>query len=427
MMKTFTVETMKRLSHYFGAVLILSLVVQTAAFSQGTAPPLGTSANFGVLAQAAISGKATITGDVGTLSGAIGDNITAPGYTVYSINHLVVQKAISDLNTAYLDALGQTGGTTLPGGTLSGTLTPGVYILSAATPNLSESVTLNGEGDANAVFIFQASSTLITAASSSIILTNGTVWNNVYWQVGSSATLGAGSDFNGTLLVNTSITVGNSASVTGRLLAGAVTATGAVSMDEVTVLPVELMTFTVAAHQMNAVLNWSTATELNNYGFDIERRGENDGLFTRIGFVEGNGTTNVPREYSFTDNYLSPGTYSYRLKQIDRDGMFSYSHAVEVIAGRTDNSFSLTQNYPNPFNPATTIEYNIETPSHVSLKIYNLIGDELATLVNSRQDAGSYVVSFNTSKGMYKFPSGVYFYRLQAGTSISTKRLILMK
>jgi hypothetical protein len=338
-----------------------------------------------------------------------------------------VQKAISDLNTAYLDALGQTGGTTLPGGTLSGTLTPGVYILSAATPNLSESVTLNGEGDANAVFIFQASSTLITAASSSIILTNGTVWNNVYWQVGSSATLGAGSDFNGTLLVNTSITVGNSASVTGRLLAGAVTATGAVSMDEVTVLPVELMTFTVAAHQMNAVLNWSTATELNNYGFDIERRGENDGLFTRIGFVEGNGTTNVPREYSFTDNYLSPGTYSYRLKQIDRDGMFSYSHAVEVIAGRTDNSFSLTQNYPNPFNPATTIEYNIETPSHVSLKIYNLIGDELATLVNSRQDAGSYVVSFNTSKGMYKFPSGVYFYRLQAGTSISTKRLILMK
>jgi hypothetical protein len=426
-MKTFTIQIMKRFSHYFGAVLIISLIVQTAAFSQGTAPPLGTSANFGVLAQAAISGTATITGDVGTLSGAIDGTITAPGYTVYSINHAVVQTAMSDLNAAYLNALGQTGGTTLPGGTLSGTLSPGVYILSAATPNLTTSVTLDGGGNANAVFIFQASSTLITAASSSVILTNGTVWNNVYWQVGSSATLGAGSTFKGTMLVNTSITVGNSASVTGRLLGGAVTATGAVSMDAVTVLPVELMTFTVAAHQMNAVLDWSTATELNNYGFDVERRGEGDGLFERIGFVEGNGTTNAPRNYSYTDNHLSPGAYSYRLKQIDRDGMFSYSYAVDVIVRRTDKSFSLTQNYPNPFNPATTIEYNLETPSQVSLKIYNLIGDEVATLVNGRQDAGNYVVSFNTSKGTYTFPSGVYFYRLQAGTFISTKRLILMK
>jgi hypothetical protein len=423
-MKTFTAQLFTR---YFGAVLSLSLVLQTVAISQGTAPPLGTSANFGVLAQAAISGTATITGDVGTLSGAIDGTITAPGYTVYSINHSVVQTAISDLNSAYLNAAGQTGGTTLPGGTLSGTLSPGVYIVSAATPNVSASVTLDGGGDANAVFIFQASSTLITANGSSIILTNGTVWNNVYWQVGSSATLGAGSAFNGTLLVNTSITVGNNATITGRLLAGAVTATGAVSMDAVTVLPVELMTFTVAVHQMNAALDWSTATELNNYGFDIERRGEGDGFFARIGFVEGNGTTNAPRDYSYTDNHLSPGAYSYRLKQIDRDGIFSYSHAVDVIVGRTGKTFSLTQNYPNPFNPATTIEYNIETPSQVSLKIYNLIGDEMATLVNARQDAGSYVVSFNTGKAAYNFPSGVYFYRLQAGTFISTKRLILMK
>lgn len=259
--------------------------------------------------------------------------------------------------------------------------------------------------------------------NSTIALTGGAVWTNVYWHVGSSATLFSGSTFNGIILANVSITVNTGAAlVTAKLLAN----TGAVTINS-DVLPVELMTFTVAAHQMNADLHWSTATELNNYGFDIERRIESEGLFTRIGFVEGYGTTNVPREYSFTDKHLSPGTYSYRLKQIDRDGLFSYSHAVEVIAGRTDNSFSLTQNYPNPFNPSTTIEYNIETPSHVSLKIYNLIGDEVATLVNSRQDAGSYVVSFNTSKGTYKFPSGVYFYRLQAGTSISTKRLILMK
>jgi hypothetical protein len=410
-----------------GAILIVALMLPVAAVSQLStyanplAVPLGTAGTYGALAYSGITGSANVNGDVGTTTASIDVSIIPSG-TNWEVGGQHNADAQTDLTAALTNAndpVARPTDFTIPANLDGLTLYKGIY--DGGALDLANTGTLTISGTATDVFIIRASSTLIINTGSSVNLTGGAVWSNVFWYVGTSATIYGGTAFNGIILASSSITVNASAaSVTAKLLAS----TGAVTINS-DILPVELTSFTASLSRMNAELHWSTATEVNNHGFEVERRSTE--TWNTIGFVGGAGTSNSPKEYSFTDKNLTSGTYSYRLKQIDRDGMFSYSHAVEVIAGRTDNSFSLTQNYPNPFNPSTTIEYNIETPSHVSLKIYNLIGDEMATLVNSRQDAGSYVVSFNTSKGMYKFPSGVYFYRLQAGTSISTKRLILMK
>jgi cytoskeletal protein CcmA (bactofilin family) len=411
-----------------GVILMVALLVPTVAFSQATAPPLGTAADFGILAQAAISGTSVVKGNVGTLSGTIDGTITAPGYIVYAVNDAVVQTAIGDLLIAYNNATGQTSGaTTLDGGILTGTLSPGIYVLSAATPNLATTVTLDGGGNANAIFLFKASSTLITATSSSVILTNGTVWSNVFWQVVSSATLGDGSTFEGTILANTSITVGTSATVTGRMLAGAVTATGAVTIAS-DVLPVELVSFTATANRMNAILHWSTATEVDNEGFEIERRQTGD--WEKVGFVPGAGTSSWPQVYSYTDNNLSPGRYVYRIKQIDRGGSFKYFGYGEVEIA-VPAKCVLEPNFPNPFNPSTTFSFSLPANSLVTLKVYDALGREVSAVLSEELPAGQYSRQWNAAA----LPSGVYFYRLvvnatslgQADSYTATKKLLLLR
>ena len=186
------------------------------------------------------------------------------------------------------------------------------------------------------------------------------------------------------------------------------------------VLPVELAAFTATAEKNSVSLNWQTATETNNYGFDVERKSAS--IWTKIGFIEGNGTTNAPRSYSFADNSAS-GKYSYRLKQIDRDGKFEYSKEVEVTAVAAPAVFALSQNYPNPFNPATVINYSIASVSHVSLTVFDLLGREVSTLVNEVKEVGYYSVKFDASR----FSSGVYLYRLDAGSCSDVKRLTIMK
>ena len=142
----------------------------------------------------------------------------------------------------------------------------------------------------------------------------------------------------------------------------------------------------------------------------------------KIGFVEGNGTTNAPKEYSFSEKNIPSGKYSYRLKQIDRDGKFSYSNVVEVSVAEV-KQFGLEQNYPNPFNPVTMINYQLPMNSTVTLKVYDAIGREVATLVNEVKEAGTYSVTFDGSK----LSSGLYFYTIKAGNFIATKKLTLMK
>jgi photosystem II stability/assembly factor-like uncharacterized protein len=188
-------------------------------------------------------------------------------------------------------------------------------------------------------------------------------------------------------------------------------------------IPVELTSFTASVQLKIIYLSWSTATEKNNQGFEILRRIQNNiDDWNKIGFVAGYGTTTETQHYSFTDNDVSAGKYQYRLKQIDYDGTFEYSDIIEVEVGMP-TEFSLEQNYPNPFNPTTTIKYQIPELSFVTIKVYDVLGNDIATLFNEEKSFGSYEVEFYATT----LPSGIYFYRLQAGSFVETKKMVLMK
>jgi hypothetical protein len=189
-------------------------------------------------------------------------------------------------------------------------------------------------------------------------------------------------------------------------------------------LPVELVAFTARNTAEGVQLTWRTASEQNNAGFEVQRRSENRGASAEwqvLGFVRGAGTTAEAQSYTFLDKSAS-GKVQYRLKQIDFDGQFEYSNVIEVDAG-LPKVFALEQNYPNPFNPSTTIRYQLPVASEVKLEVYDVLGKKIATLVNERQSAGSYQVVWNASG----LSSGTYFYRLQAGTFVETKKMIMVK
>ena len=194
----------------------------------------------------------------------------------------------------------------------------------------------------------------------------------------------------------------------------------------VAMIPVELASFTASANENSVTLNWSTATETNNSGFSVERKTPLDERWIEVGFVPGFGTTTERKSYSFTDVNLSMSSYSYRLKQIDFDGTVEYSNEVFAEVGAPKN-FALMQNYPNPFNPSTTIEFSIPQTSNVSIEVYNVIGENVASLVNQTLDAGYHRFDFNASN----LPSGTYVYQLKAngqnGTFVETKKMLLMK
>jgi hypothetical protein len=210
-------------------------------------------------------------------------------------------------------------------------------------------------------------------------------------------------------------------------------------------LPVELTSFTAAStgSATAVVLNWTTATEVNNYGFEVERSlvigNQSLENWEVIGFVEGNGNSNSPKDYSFIDacpfgENPSSGNLQYRLKQIDTDGSYQYySTIAEVeitITGIEDpatsglpTEFSLSQNYPNPFNPETRIEYQVAKFEMVSLKVYDVLGNEITTLVNETKAPGKYEIKFDGSE----LSSGMYLYKLQAGQFVQTRKLLLLK
>jgi len=186
-------------------------------------------------------------------------------------------------------------------------------------------------------------------------------------------------------------------------------------------LPVELTSFTALVQNKTVNLEWSTATEVNNYGFNVEWRMENV-EWRKIGFVQGHGNSNSPKSYSFEDKNPRVGKLQYRLKQIDFDGAFEYSDVVEVEV-EAPKQFVVYQNYPNPFNPTTNISYEIPVKSNVVIKVYNVLGSEVATLLNEEKLPGRYQVEFKASH----LPSGIYFYSINAGEYKSTKKMILLK
>ena len=186
-------------------------------------------------------------------------------------------------------------------------------------------------------------------------------------------------------------------------------------------LPVELTSFTGKVNDRQASLRWSTATELNNQGFEVQRKfGSND--FVTVGGVRGQGTTTSPNQYTYIDKLVDDGKYFYRLKQIDFSGKYEYSKIIEVDL-KSLNNFALEQNYPNPFNPTTTIGYVLQEKGNTKLTLINLIGEEVAILVNEEQEKGYHKVEVNAAN----LPSGVYLYKLQAGNFTETKKLMLLK
>jgi DNA/RNA endonuclease YhcR with UshA esterase domain len=188
-------------------------------------------------------------------------------------------------------------------------------------------------------------------------------------------------------------------------------------------LPVELTSFTAQVTKTSVSLNWQTASELNNSGFDIERSSDGN-LFQKIAFVKGKGTSTNHSQYSFTDNNLAKGNYCYRLKQIDINGTSKYSSEVAVSIIAVPTEFTLFQNYPNPFNPSTVINFAVDKPGMASLTVFNSLGQEVSTLFSGEVQTGQlYSVNFNASN----IASGIYFYQLRQGSQIKTQKMLLVK
>jgi hypothetical protein len=194
-----------------------------------------------------------------------------------------------------------------------------------------------------------------------------------------------------------------------------------VGFQEPNVVPVELTSFTAVSQNGNAVLNWSTASELNTLGFEVQRK-TNLYEFLTIGIVNAHGSTTESNRYSFVDSDLQYVNYSYRLKQVDFNGSFTYSEEVNV-AVTAPLQFDLVQNYPNPFNPMTRISYSISEESFVTLRVYNIVGEEVETMVDEVQQPGNYSVLFNATN----VSSGVYFYTINAGNFSDVKKMIISK
>ena len=198
-----------------------------------------------------------------------------------------------------------------------------------------------------------------------------------------------------------------------------------VSILNATALPVELTSFISNVEGNKIELNWRTATEVNNYGFEIERSQTSNvksETWEKIGFVQGNGNSNSPKNYSFTDEPTGGKEFKYRLKQIDIDGAFEYSFEITAKLENVSN-YKLDQNFPNPFNPYTKISYTIPQKAYVHLRVYDMLAKQVAELVNTTQESGRYEATFDGSK----LPSGVYFYKLEAENYIEVKKLLLVK
>ncbi|MDQ3019886.1 MAG: T9SS type A sorting domain-containing protein [Bacteroidota bacterium] len=195
-------------------------------------------------------------------------------------------------------------------------------------------------------------------------------------------------------------------------------------------LPVELLSFYSVVINSDVILNWSTVTETNNFGFEIERSSSKNLInsdWSTVGFVNGNGTTTISSNYSFKDMRLNAGKFNYRLKQIDLNGNFKYFNLSNEVVIGIPNKFELSQNYPNPFNPTTTINYSLPFESKVNIKIFDMSGKEIQLLMNENKPAGYFTLNFNGAS----LPSGIYFYTIVAesnGKSFSsTKKMTLIK
>jgi len=193
-------------------------------------------------------------------------------------------------------------------------------------------------------------------------------------------------------------------------------------------LPVHLTSFTLTINSRNVILNWVTASEQNNSGFEVQRAvfGSEYLVFSKMAFVSGKGTTNTLTSYTFEDKNLQTGKYQYRLKQIDNNGNFAYFALNGIAEVGIPAKFDISQNYPNPFNPVTKINFDLPKDTKVNITVFDLTGREIKTIVNEFRTAGYYTVQFDASG----VSSGVYFYRIMTDGGnkfIMTKKLVVVK
>ena len=187
-------------------------------------------------------------------------------------------------------------------------------------------------------------------------------------------------------------------------------------------LPVELVSFNASVDKNTINLRWITSTELNNSGFEVERRTANSS-YKKIAFVQGKGTTTQSNGYTYSDVVNQTGIYIYRLKQVDLDGTFEYSNEIMVNVIALPGQYALAQNYPNPFNPTTSIEYVIPQTGFVNLSVFNLLGESVAELVNEIMESGNHTIVFDASR----LSSGTYIYTLSVNGNVVTKKMTLIK
>jgi hypothetical protein len=198
-------------------------------------------------------------------------------------------------------------------------------------------------------------------------------------------------------------------------------------------LPIQLASFTAMINPSGAGvrLDWITLTELNNYGFYVQRHAQGQTEFTDLpnSFIPGHGTTTEPHSYSYIDATASAGNWWYRLKQVDLDATVHYSDGVQVeiltsVPEPAPRVFALMQNYPNPFNPSTEIKFSVENTAHTTLRVYNVIGQLIGTLYNDVAEAGRY---YKARLDGANLASGLYFYKLESGKQSSLHKMLLVK
>ncbi|HEX9614659.1 MAG TPA: T9SS type A sorting domain-containing protein, partial [Bacteroidota bacterium] len=190
-------------------------------------------------------------------------------------------------------------------------------------------------------------------------------------------------------------------------------------------LPVQLSSFAATSTLLGVELQWTTESEVNNYGFEVERRAVGGvAEWSRIGFVQGAGTSSAGRDYSFTDTEVSHGRYAYRVKQIDLNGAFTYYGAMEVEVGIAPQNLALEPNFPNPFNPSTSIAFTVPQDGRATLKVFNVLGQEVAVLFDEEATAGrAYRQTFDASS----LPTGVYISRLEFGGQMVMRKMLFVK
>jgi|GEM_PF-1182695 len=193
-----------------------------------------------------------------------------------------------------------------------------------------------------------------------------------------------------------------------------------------TVVPVELAAFAATVEASDVHLEWVTMTESNNFGFEIQRKTQDED-FEKIAFVSGSGTTTSGNSYSYIDKGLFPGAYTYRLKQIDYNGEHSFSNFAEVVV-QGPSQFHLSQNYPNPFNSETEIAYQLNEDTHVTFRVLNLLGQEIRTLIDEEKSAGYFKAHWDGKDEIGgDLPNGLYIYCIQAGRFANTKKMLLLR